>query len=921
MNSQISQPNSDEVSQATVLESIRTLARGFIVELRALNVPDRPGGYRATHLGWFAPNTYVQAARHAVELDTRGASGVYLTLNPVNPALSARANGRVKQASKETPATGDADIAQRQWLPLDFDPVRPTGISATDEEKALAFELADAVALWLSEQGWPDPVIADSGNGAHLLYLVDLPADTGARDLVRDCLAALALRFDTPQVKIDRTTFNASRIWKLYGTHARKGDSTSDRPHRVSAVLSVPAGLVAVPLPLLGALARMLPAKPDPVAAPARRSGGLGHATRGAFDVAQWLPAHGLEVLRADDTPDGTRFILRSCPFVPEHEDSSVFRLSSGGLSFHCFHNTCQGRTWQDVRDLLEPDRPRGGSAAPPAAGAGPAPVADADDGDGPAADPGDTQGNAPGRATLLKTQAGPRKCLENMIRILTQDERWQGVLAWDEFAQRTVATRPAPHATGHTGEWTDDDDRQTAAWMALEYDYHTSGALVAEATAVVAARTVINPLRDRLDALAWDGTPRIDTWLTECLGVDPAEKPRYVQAVGAAYLISAVARVYAPGCKVDHLLILEGQQGAGKSLAMRELAFGDAWFSDEVPKFEHKDAPLSLAGKWIVEFSELQAFTRSEVEVVKAFVSRAVDRYREPYGRRTVDFPRRCVFVGTTNGSEYLRDESGNRRFWPIRVGRIDLDRIRRERDLIWAEAVARYRAGETWWLSQDLELEAAEEQDSRYAYDEWEGRIHDHIRDTTETSVPEILEYCFSIRPQDFDQARQNRVVRALKRLGWVRRQIRKGPKRVWKYVPDPKKAPKTEDGPGHPAETGDTKNLSPVTSAPGNILNFPEKTPPCHQSESQAVTDRGQFNPLVANALPTVSTVTTNNNKEINSKGYGGSGGTYIGVIGNGCDTVTLGTTLPVPPVAPRAEFDTLTPEEDAEMRRGL
>jgi hypothetical protein len=206
---------------------------GDVVELRALKD-------RATASGYFdEPDELVS---QATKLEDRGFA-VYVTLNSVEPALLARAANRIKHYPKVT--TTDTDIRQRRWLPLDFDPVRPSGVSSTDEEKKIAMFRTREVRGYLREQDWPEPLIADSGNGYHLLYQVDLPNDRKSLVLVKAVLDAIAFKFSDEAVEVDTTTCNAARIWKLYGTTARKGDDTEERPHRVSRLLKVPQGAEA----------------------------------------------------------------------------------------------------------------------------------------------------------------------------------------------------------------------------------------------------------------------------------------------------------------------------------------------------------------------------------------------------------------------------------------------------------------------------------------------------------------------------------------------------------------------------------------------------------------------------------------------------------------------------------------------------
>lgn len=201
---------------------------GAVAELRALRS-------RGTVSGYF--DNFKALAKHAARLDGQGHQ-VYVTLNPVLPALLSRYSNRVEHRSKAT--TKDHEIEKRLWLPVDLDPVRPSGISASENEKRAALERAVEIREYLTGQGWPEPVEADSGNGAHLLYRVDLPNDAESLKLVRDVLAALDFRFSDNVVSVDTGVFNAARIWKLYGVMSRKGDDSEERPHRRSRIISIP---------------------------------------------------------------------------------------------------------------------------------------------------------------------------------------------------------------------------------------------------------------------------------------------------------------------------------------------------------------------------------------------------------------------------------------------------------------------------------------------------------------------------------------------------------------------------------------------------------------------------------------------------------------------------------------------------------
>lgn len=238
------------------------------------------------------------------------------------------------------------------------------------------------------------------------------------------------------------------------------------------------------------------------------------------------------------------------------------------------------------------------------------------------------------------------------------------------------------------------------------------------------------------------------------------------------------------PGCKVDTALILEGNQGVGKSSALKVLA--DPWFTDDMADLGTKDAAMQTAGVWLVEMGELSAMARSEVERVKAFLSRRVDRFRRPYERRTVEVPRQCVFSGSTNGDDYLRDETGARRFWPVKTGRLNLDTLARERDQLWGEAMQLYRQGAPWWLDEaSLIAEAQAAQAARYAGDAWDDVVSEYVGSRDETSVADVLAHGLAIERSRWGQVEQNRVARILRTLGFERKQVRSGADRAWKYV----------------------------------------------------------------------------------------------------------------------------------------
>jgi hypothetical protein len=323
---------------AKIRQAVEVLSeRGGVVELRAIKNGTTAAGYF---------DDVDTLSREAAKLDGQGFA-VYVTANPADPALLSRAANRIKRALRET--TSDRDVLRRRWLLVDLDPVRPAGISSTDEEKVQALRRAREVYACLNKRSWPEPVVADSGNGAHLLYAVDLPNDAESLNLIRGVLEALSFQFSDGAVSVDTTTSNAARIWKLYGTTARKGDSTEERPHRLSRLLKVPDERVEVSREQLGALAAT---KPE-AAFKGSRIPGVSD-----FDLEAWISDHAIPVRREGAWQQaGYRWVLEECPWNG-HSDNSAYivQFPSGAIAAGCHHDSCQSYGWRELREHYEPD-------------------------------------------------------------------------------------------------------------------------------------------------------------------------------------------------------------------------------------------------------------------------------------------------------------------------------------------------------------------------------------------------------------------------------------------------------------------------------------------------------------------------------------------------------------------------------------
>lgn len=373
---------------------------------------------------------------------------------------------------------------------------------------------------------------------------------------------------------------------------------------------------------------------------------------------------------------------------------------------------------------------------------------------------------------------------MQNVELILGNDERWAGVIAFSAFSSKIVKLRTPPYGGG-TGDWGDIDDIRVMKWLAQQYNLRVKASSVIEAVSVVAHDHAFHPVRNYLNKLEWDRVPRLDTWLNTVMGV---AQSGYSAKVGKRWMISAVARVMRPGCKADSVMILEGGQGEGKSTAMSIL--GGDWFMDTPFALGDKDGFQAIRGKWIIELGELDSFNKAESTKAKQFFSASTDTYRESYGRRTNDVPRQCVFVGTTNQDEYLKDATGNRRYWPVACTKVDLEQLREIRDQLWAEAMFCYEAGEIWWVNRDETAMFSEAQDERFVVDEWEGPILNWLEESQigeTTSGSEVLASALKLDFGHWGKPEQMRVGAIMHRLGWRRVRLpalAKSGQRPWAY-----------------------------------------------------------------------------------------------------------------------------------------
>lgn len=439
--------------------------------------------------------------------------------------------------------------------------------------------------------------------------------------------------------------------------------------------------------------------------------------------------------------------------------------------------------------------------------------------------------------ALLLRApRGGIADCRENVYLVLKHWPELQGLIGYDEFAHRVLKLRQPPWDSPPDGEWSTNDDYFLGYWLAthLRVEIRSEATIVA-GVAMAAHENRFHPVQQYLDNLpAWDGVERLAHWLADCLG---AEDNTYNALVGGWFVMNLVRRIRQPGCQSDYMVVLEGLQGKRKSTSLRTLVGRDDWFADTPIRIGDKDALLNLAGKWLYEIGELDSFNRAETTAVKQYLTSRIDRVREPFARRPADRPRSCIFAGTTNQGEYLKDPTGARRFWPVACeGEIDLEKLAGWREQLFAEAIARLASPDPevrrCWPTREEEAKyLIPQQEAREIGDPWFERVAQWVdsaakfRDTIyevhevdSFTTHDLLTCCLGVPSDRIDGSRQmsTRVGIIMHKLGWGKRRDAHGP-RLWRYVRPNKHKPGVDaagaqtdisgqaGGPAGPAQAG--------------------------------------------------------------------------------------------------------------------
>ncbi len=374
---------------------------------------------------------------------------------------------------------------------------------------------------------------------------------------------------------------------------------------------------------------------------------------------------------------------------------------------------------------------------------------------------------------TVVGDSGKPLNNLSNVLFALRAAPQLHGAIGFDEMSGQIIVLRPLPAMGPVLPANRPIDDAHVVCiteWLQSKGLGGTTVKTVNEAVLLVARENSFHPVKRYLTGLTWDRRQRVGRWLHEYLG---AKDTPYNRAVGRFWMVSAIARIMEPGCKADHMLVLEGPQGARKSTAVSIL--GGEWFSDHLPDdLKGKDASIALRGNWIIEIAEMHAMTKADASALKAWITRRTEKYRPPFARYSVEEPRQSVLIGTINptANGYLQDPTGARRFWPVQVGLIGIEHLKADRDQIWAEAYYLYQNGVEWWPDAMFEKNiVAPEQSDRQETDPWAEPILQYLVGVTETTLMPIAINALNLDFARIDRGTQIRIVDVLTRDGWKR------------------------------------------------------------------------------------------------------------------------------------------------------
>ena len=607
---------------------------GELFEIRLIN-----GSYNAS--GYFTDaDTAIRALQDFrpnwnSRTPTAKASNIFITLNPIDMSCYSR-----KQhdhfIENVTPTTKDNEITALNWLLIDLDPKRISGVSSSDAELTLAKEKSNTIRSFMSERGFKEPIRAMSGNGIHLVYRFNVKNTEENVTVFENALKVLSDKFSDDRVEVDTTVFNPARICKLWGTIAQKGATTPERPHRKAYIEpSTPFSVPVNDFTLLKALAAEIDEnKPSETAYSTTKEN-----TKEKFDLQQFISEHNIPVKSIERAANGSvKYILEHCLFDESHKgkDAAIFQKSDGSLGYKCFHNSCSGKHWKDVRLLFEPDAYDKKS---------------------------DKSKKRKNRLSVYDIDGTGLLTIENLSNYLNM----KGYKIWYNIIKHTV------EYSGFYG-YSEEHLTETAPtiiYNELQTEFkRCSIDKIATMLLVIASNHRINPVLDMIKAAKWDGKNRIEE-IYNIFGIKKDDT--LSRKIIKKWLMQAVCGLFNDSkhpFSLDLILVFKGRQGIGKTRFFEHLSMFPQYFGEGMcidPR--NKDSIIQATSNWICELGEIGSTMKKDMDSVKAMLTKANDEYRLPYGRATLKFPRMTAFVGTVNDDKFLIDQTGNRRFATVPI------------------------------------------------------------------------------------------------------------------------------------------------------------------------------------------------------------------------------------------------------------
>lgn len=564
-------------------------------------------------------------------------SNIYISINPpVQDCYSLEQHDKFVEGVS---ALSDSDMACLNWLFIDFDPERRTGVSSNDTELALAEEKARDVYDYLESMEFSAPIVAMSGNGYHLMYRLDnLENNEENVKLLENTLKAISTRFSDERIKIDVVNFNPSRICKLWGTKAQKGANTPERPHRFSYIVFIPEdGVQAIPVELLKKVIKDctpdIPVQqPVTVAEPVRFTP-KAQRTASPFDLEGFISKHGIEVMGTHTSDGNTFYKLKKCVFDPSHSnnDAAIIRRADGTICYKCFHNSCKDKSWRDVRLKFEPDaysKTRKQATS---------------------------EEKVP--TTLLTVDTFTEFCKEHGYMF-----KWDSIKNEMNYFGFSEGENPV----------TLPNTAPTILQGILRENKYTGATIdnICNCIQVVGTRNTYNAILNKIHSITWDGIDRIkqifEMWhISED---DKLSRLLIVKWLKQCYcmLHNNIKNPFSS----EFALVFIGGQGAAKTRFFEKLAMINKYYGEgKSINPDNKDSIMQATTVWICELGEIGSTMKKDLDKVKAFMTLATDEYRVPYGRTTERHPRVTSFCGTVNDEQFLLDQSGNRRWGTIRL------------------------------------------------------------------------------------------------------------------------------------------------------------------------------------------------------------------------------------------------------------